>query len=101
MQTTRSLKGIVTNYTMANPHSQIGIDVKDATGIADHWVVEASFTVRAMKAAGFDFDTLKPGDEITVAYHPVKGTAHAGLLITVTLPDGRVLPKPDGAVDRP
>jgi hypothetical protein len=94
MLTTKVVKGTVTTFIMANPHSQINMDVKDATsGAVDHWVVEDAATVRGMRAGGFQFDTLKAGDEVTVDYHPAKGSVHAGLLIKIKLPDGRVLPQ--------
>lgn len=40
MQSTKSLEGTVTNYMMANPHSQIAIDVKGADGNVECWVLE-------------------------------------------------------------
>jgi hypothetical protein len=94
MQVTKTMKGTITYFMMANPHSQINLDVKNESGAVENWVVEDAGTVRAMKEQGFDFDTLKPGDAVTIVYHPAKGPGHAGLLIKVTLPDGRELPKP-------
>jgi hypothetical protein len=52
-----------------------------------------------MKAAGFEFDSLKAGDEISVNYSPAKGGAHAGVMLNVTMPDGKVLPKSSGAAN--
>jgi hypothetical protein len=95
MQSTKSLKGTVTNYMMANPHSQIAVDVKIADGSVEHWVLEG-LGVRGMEGAGYQFDSLKPGDEISVTYNPAKGGSHAGLIVTLTLPDGKVLPKNSG-----
>ena len=99
MTETKSLKGIVTEFSMANPHSHISFDVKDANGNVEHWVVETGAPLRGMKAGGFDFDSLKPGDVITINFHPGKGTAKIGAMVNVQLPDGRVLPRrrgPDG-----
>jgi hypothetical protein len=93
MQITKTLKGTITYFMMANPHSQINLDVKDENGTTNPWVIEDAGTVRAMKEGGWDFDTLKPGDEVTIIYHPAKGPGHAGLLIKCTLADGRVFPK--------
>lgn len=93
MQITKTVKGTITYFMMANPHSQIDLDVKDADGTVNAWVIEDAGTVRAMREGGWDFDTLKPGDEVTIVYHPAKGPGHAGLLIKCTLPDGRVFPK--------
>jgi hypothetical protein len=98
MTTTRSLKGTVTSYLMVNPHSQINIDVKGADGSVEHWIIEC-LGVRGMKAGGFDFDSLKPGDEVSVTYSPAKGGAHAGVMQNVTLPDGKVVPKSSGGAN--
>ena len=93
MQITKTLKGTITYFMMANPHSQIDLDVKESDGTVNAWVIEDAGTVRAMREGGWDFDTLKPGDEVTIVYHPAKGPGHAGLLIKCTLSDGRVFPK--------
>jgi hypothetical protein len=81
---------------MANPHSQIAIDVKGADGNMEHWVLEG-LGVRGMEEAGFHFDSLKEGDEVTVTYNPAKGISHTGLIVNLTLPDGKVLPKNAGS----
>jgi hypothetical protein len=94
MQITKTLKGTITYFMMANPHSQIDLEVKDADGSANPWVIEDAGTVRAMREGGWELDTLKPGDEVTIVYHPAKGPGHDGLLIKCVLPDGRELPKP-------
>jgi uncharacterized protein DUF6152 len=95
MTVTRSLKGTITSYLMVNPHSQINLDVKGADGTVEHWIIEG-LGVRGMKSGGFDFDSLKPGDEVTVTYSPAKSGAHAGVMQNVTMPDGKVIPKSSG-----
>ena len=92
MTTKLTIKGTVTNFLLANPHSQIALDVKNSAGNLDHWVIEDSNTVRGMRAGGWNFDSLKPGDEVTINYYPAKSGAHAGLIIDLTFADGRVLP---------
>ena len=93
MTATKSLKGTITEFSMANPHSHISFDVKDASGNVEHWVVETGAPLRGMKAGGFDFDSLKPGDVVTINFHPGKSTGHIGAMISVEFPDGRVLPR--------
>jgi len=95
MTTTRTLKGTITNFNMANPHSQIAFDVKDDKGNVEHWVVECAPPVRSMKQIGFDYDTLKPGDVATITFNPGKNTAHVGVMFSVELPDGRVIKESD------
>ncbi len=92
MTTKLTIKGTVTNFLLANPHSQIALDVKNSAGNLEHWIIEDSNTVRGMRAGGWNFDSLKPGDEVTINYYPAKSGAHAGLIIDLTFPDGRVLP---------
>lgn len=95
MTATHTLKGTITSYLMVNPHSQINLDVKGADGTVEHWIIEG-LGVRGMKSGGFDFDSLKAGDEISVTYSPAKSGAHAGVMQNVTMPDGKVLPKSSG-----
>jgi hypothetical protein len=92
MQSIRSLKGTVTNFMIMNPHSQLSMDVKDENGSVVHWILELVLYPRGMKDGGWHYDSLKPGDEVTVFYHPVKGEGHAGLFMRVEFPDGHVLP---------
>jgi hypothetical protein len=91
----RSVKGTITSYALANPHTQISFDVKDAGGNVEHWAVETGLPVRGMRAVGFTSDSLKPGDEVTINFHPAKESIHAGVLINVVWPDGHVLPAPE------
>ena len=95
MTTSMTLKGTVTSYELANPHSSIAFDVKDASGNVVHWIVETGLPVRGMRATGFTSDTLKPGDEITITFNPGKeADRHIGVFKAVTLSDGRVYPLP-------
>jgi hypothetical protein len=93
MTATVTLKGTVTSFEMANPHSSIAFDVKDASGTVVHWVVETGSPVRGMKAGGFTPETLKPGDQITITFNPGKDPdKHIGAFKNLELSDGRRLP---------
>jgi len=59
-----TVKGTVTDYTWANPHVMIGLDVKDANGRIEKWNVGGPSTTR-MAGNGWDKTTLKMGDVIT------------------------------------
>lgn len=85
-----SLKGTVTDYELANPHSTMSFDVKDEHGKVENWVAEAGH-VRLMQDEGWKRDTLKPGDTVTFFFHPAKNGSHAVDLVKVVLPDGRSL----------
>ena len=85
-----SLKGTVTDYELANPHSTMSFDVKDERGKVENWVAEAGH-IRLMQDEGWTRTTLKAGDVVTFFFHPAKNGSHAVDLVKVVLPDGRAL----------
>jgi len=88
---TVSLKGTVTDYELASPHSMLAFDVKDASGKVENWVAECPHA-RQMRDQGWMADTLKAGDIVTVYFHPAKNGSHADVdLIKVEFHDGHVL----------
>jgi hypothetical protein len=94
MTTTLSVKATIVSLLMENPHSSIAFDVKDANGNVEHWFSESG-NPRNMRADGFTPDSVKPGDQVTIYYHPSKNGAHVVVLSRVEFPDGRVLPQHD------
>jgi len=85
-----SLKGTVTDYELANPHSTMSFDVKDEQGKVENWVAEAGH-IRLMQDEGWTRTTLKTGDVVTFFFHPAKNGSHAVDLVKVVLPDGHAL----------
>jgi hypothetical protein len=61
---TRTLKGIVTKLDWANPHVHILMDVVEGKTVRN-WAVELESTLD-LERSGWNLNTLKPGDEITV-----------------------------------
>jgi hypothetical protein len=57
--------GIVTEWLWANPHCFLKVDVKDAAGNVQHWVIEA-LNPPDMVRRGWAKNSFKPGDEVTV-----------------------------------
>jgi hypothetical protein len=86
---TLSLKGTVTNYELANPHSTLSFEAKDEHGNVQSWTAEAGH-VRLMRDEGWTPETLKPGDVATFYFHPAKNGSHNVDLLKIELPDGRV-----------
>lgn len=87
---TKTVKGMVTEWTWANPHCFLKLDTKDEKGNTTHWILEASNPVD-MLHAGWTATTFKPGDEVTVDIMPTKNGATVGRIRRAVLPDGRVL----------
>ena len=94
MTATLSVKATIVSLLMENPHSSIAFDVKDANGNVEHWFSESG-NPRNMRADGFTAESVKPGDQVTIYYHPSKNGAHVVVLTKVEFPDGRVLPQHD------
>lgn len=84
-----SLKGVVTVFSMANPHSTLSFDVKNEKGKVERWTVETGH-VRMLIENGWSPDTLKPIDTVIFYFHPAKNGSHVVDLVRIEFPDGRV-----------
>jgi len=91
-----TLKGTVTEWFWANPHSFLKFDVKDETGKVVNWVAEVS-NPPDMVRQGWARDSFKPGDEVTVVMIVAKNNLPVGRIRQVTLADGQVYKTGGGA----
>lgn len=66
-----ALTGVATEFVYANPHAQLRFDVRDANGIVESWSAETS-GVRRLETAGWNKETIKPGDQVTVIGRRIK-----------------------------
>jgi hypothetical protein len=99
MTKTETVKATIVEILLQNPHSTVSFDVKTADGEVQHWYSESA-NPRAMRQEGYTPENIKPGDQVTIYYHPSKNGSHVVVLAKVELPDGRVLPlKRPGAED--
>jgi hypothetical protein len=85
---TVTLKGTVTQFVWANPHSQLHWDVKDADGKVVNWGGELH-SIAQLIANGWNKNLLKPGDEVTVAGHPSKAGSPYMVVISLKTADGK------------
>ena len=83
-----TLKGTVTEWRWANPHVTLFIDVKDASGKVVNWGFEHS-NVNTLAREGYNRNTLKTGQEVTVVAHPSRAGAPVALIVKVILPNGK------------
>jgi hypothetical protein len=74
---TMTLNGVVTEYLWSNPHVFLKVDVKQAAGEVQHWVIEAQNPI-AQSNAGWTRATFKPGDEVSIDITPAKGSTPIG-----------------------
>jgi len=83
-----TLKGVVVQWEMINPHGWITIDVRAEDGKTARWMVETS-NPNGLMRLGWTKRSLKPGDEITVEGYKAKDGSNTANAATVTLADGR------------
>jgi hypothetical protein len=74
------LNGTITGFDWSNPHCLAYIDVMDDRGNVRHWTIELSSTL-TMSHRGWEMDTLKRGDHVTVETHPAKNDAPVGITV--------------------
>ena len=85
-----TLKGTVTEFMWASPHSKILLNAKDANGSVVHWSIE-TLSPGKLARAGWTKDAVKPGDQITVTFSPAKNGSPTGFLQKVVFLDGKQL----------
>jgi hypothetical protein len=96
---TETIVGAVKEFEMINPHGWLRVAVVDAQGRANEWSFEAGGPGQ-LQRQGWTQTTVRPGDKVTVQMHPLRDGSYGGQLVSVTLPDGKVLgsrqPMPTG-----
>jgi len=99
-----TLTGTVVTFQWTNPHAFIDLAVADeaASGGAKRYTVECA-SPNVLTRLGWKFNTLKPGDKVTLLINPLKNGQPGGMLHEATLGDGRKLSDgnpPGGSFDR-
>lgn len=84
------LRGTVVKMEWINPHSWIHVDVKDASGKVERWMVEAG-APNALIRRGFTRNSVKPGMEISVEGYRAKDGERRANGRDLTLADGTKL----------
>ena len=87
---TLNIKGSVTRFQWTNPHAYIEIDVPDAKGAITHFSVECT-SINMMQRAGWRSNMIKAGDKVKAVVAPLVNGDPGGLLLEITLPNGKVL----------
>ena len=89
---TVTIKGTVTEWVFANPHSWLKMDVTDEKGNVQHWVLEG-YGAESSSASGLTWHktSLKAGDQVTVDIMPTKNGVAVGRIRRVLNADGKVI----------
>ncbi len=90
-QRVTTVQGTVTALEFINPHVQIRLEVKDSQGNVEIWVGVCS-PPNSLRRAGWNRNSLKPGDQITIGGGRVKDGRKIIAVEKVVLSDGKELP---------
>jgi hypothetical protein len=87
------VKGTVTKFTWTNPHAFLEVDVPDDKGGVKPFTIELT-SINMLARAGWRSNMIKVGDRVKAVVSPLLSGQPGGLLLDVTLPDGRKLDSP-------
>jgi hypothetical protein len=82
--------GTVKELEWTNPHVWIHIMAPDAAGKQVEWSFEMQAVAQAT-SGGWRPDIVRPGDKISIDFHPLKDGSRGGELVSAMLADGRKL----------
>ena len=89
-QASKTVTGTVEQFDWTNPHTFIWLQVPDANGGTERYGFEG-MSPNYLGRRGWTKSTLKPGDKVTVSYHPLKDGSKGGTYQKVILSDGKEL----------
>lgn len=86
---------VITNATItkvlwASPHIILTFDAKEHRGSPSGWSTETG-SPGSVARVGWNRNSVKPGDKVTIELYPARNGAHVGRLKRVIFPDGREL----------
>jgi hypothetical protein len=79
-----TLDAVVVEFQLINPHTLIFIDADGEDGRTVRWEVETG-SVAQLARRGWNKDTLKPGDRITITGLPARNGVHRLGDVSITL----------------
>jgi hypothetical protein len=84
-----TVKGVITQVRLQNPHSWFFLDVKDENGKVQSWKFEAG-TPSGMIRNGYKPNVIKSGVEVTIkGFHARDAAQNTGMLRELITADGQ------------
>ena len=85
-----TVKGTVVDFRYVNPHVQVSFEVKNEKGEIETWESRLTAPTK-LSRAGWDKNTLKPGDPITASGYVAKNDPHNLWITKLIGPSGEEL----------
>jgi hypothetical protein len=86
---TVTLEGTIKDFQWTNPHTWTIVTVTGKPGVAGEYGLEG-MSPNYLARNGWTKRTLKSGDKVKLAVHPLKDGRKGGFMVSVTMPDGTV-----------
>jgi hypothetical protein len=90
---TVTVQGTVTKFQWTNPHGFLEVDYKAADGSTKHYTIELT-SINMLSRAGWTSRSVKAGEKVKAIAAPLLSGEPGGLLLEVTLADGKTLVSP-------
>jgi hypothetical protein len=87
---TLTVQGTVKVFQWGNPHTWLDVLIMTQDGTAKPLSLELN-GLSGLVRRGWKPGTVKPGDKVEVAYHPMRDGTPAGQLLQLVTPDGHTL----------
>jgi hypothetical protein len=84
------VEGVIKEFQWANPHAFVEVMVADDAGQLQQWSFETP-APGSLRRKGWRFNSIKPGDKVTLTMSPLKSGSRGGFLQTLTTPGGVTL----------
>ena len=85
-----TISGVITEVMFRNPHARYYLEVANDDGSKELWDLE-TLNLMMLGRMGWDKNTIKVGDEVTVTGILGRNNTKRMSIVTVTLPTGRVV----------
>ena len=85
-----TVEGVVTRFTLGNPHARIYMMVKDANGQEAEWMAEGGSRTVLVRN-GWTGEEVHPGDVIKIVGNPSRDGSNVVHWQRLLLPDGKEL----------
>ena len=90
LQNPTNVTGMVTGFEWSNPHVVIYLDVRNDNGRVEKWLI-SSRAPNMLRRIGWNRNTLKPGDRITITGNRHKQGQPLMYLREIVLPNGEAV----------